>query len=69
MSIITQILATLVALEFFYILCLETFATTSDKTSAFFGMEASQVILKYFYARWTCYTYTDFYNHLTLTIF
>ena len=47
MSIITQILATLAALEFFYIICLETFATTSDKTSAVFGMEASQVILRF----------------------
>ena len=36
MSIITQILATLVALEFFYIIYLETFATTSDKTNAVF---------------------------------
>ena len=39
MSIITQILATLVALEFFYIMYLETFATTSDKTYAVFDMD------------------------------
>lgn len=46
MSIITQILATLVALEFFYIMYLETFATTSDKTSAVFGMDKEELSRK-----------------------
>ena len=38
MSIITLILASLVALEFFYILYLETIATTSAATARVFGM-------------------------------
>lgn len=43
MSLITQILATLVALEFFYIMYLETFATSSDTTSRVFGMEKAEL--------------------------
>lgn len=38
MSIITKILSTMVALEFFYILYLETFAVESDTTARVFGM-------------------------------
>ncbi len=38
MSIITLILASLVALEFFYILYLEAIATTSATTARVFGM-------------------------------
>jgi uncharacterized protein ypaA len=38
MSIVTLILASLVALEFFYILYLETIATTSVATARVFGM-------------------------------
>lgn len=38
MSIVTIILSMLVALEFFYIMYLETFATTSASTSRVFGM-------------------------------
>ena len=43
MSIITLILATLVALEFFYILYLETFATTSAATARVFGMSQEEL--------------------------
>ncbi len=43
MTIITKILATLVALEFLYIMYLETFATTSDKTSSVFGMDKEEL--------------------------
>lgn len=43
MSIITLILATLVALEFFYILYLETFATTSAATAQVFGMSQEEL--------------------------
>lgn len=39
MSIIIKVFACLVALEFLYIMYLETFATTSAKTSQVFGME------------------------------
>lgn len=46
MTIITIILATLVALEFFYIMYLETFATTSDKTSRVFGMSRDELARK-----------------------
>ncbi len=43
MSIITLILASLVALEFFYILYLETFATTSAATARVFGMSQEEL--------------------------
>lgn len=43
MSIISKILATLVALEFFYIMYLETFATTSATTGKVFKMEGSEL--------------------------
>lgn len=43
MSIITEVLAVLVALEFFYIMYLETFATTSDKTSQVFQMTKEEL--------------------------
>ena len=43
MSIITLILASLVALEFFYILYLETFATTSAATARVFGMSKEEL--------------------------
>lgn len=38
MSVFTLILASLVALEFFYIMYLETMATTSATTARVFGM-------------------------------
>lgn len=44
MSIIITILATLVALEFLYIMYLETFRTSSDKTSATFNMNKDELI-------------------------
>ncbi len=43
MSIITMILASLVALEFFYILYLETIATTSATTARVFGMSQEEL--------------------------
>ncbi|MST89236.1 DUF1304 domain-containing protein [Sharpea azabuensis] len=43
MSIITEVLAVLVALEFFYIMYLETFATTSDNTSQVFQMTKEEL--------------------------
>ncbi|MBP2623055.1 DUF1304 domain-containing protein [Streptococcus oricebi] len=43
MSLFTIILGTLVALEFFYILYLETFATASATTARVFGMEQSEL--------------------------
>ncbi|KXT83091.1 DUF1304 domain-containing protein [Streptococcus panodentis] len=43
MSIFTMILATMVALEFFYILYLETFATSSAATSRVFGMSQEEL--------------------------
>ena len=43
MSIVIKILATLVALEFLYIMYLETFATVSKKTSEVFGMSQEEL--------------------------
>ncbi len=43
MNIITKVLAILVALEFIYIMYLETCATTSDKTSKVFGMTKEEL--------------------------
>lgn len=38
MSILIAVLSTLVALEFFFIMCLETFATKSSRTAKTFSM-------------------------------
>ena len=46
MSILSTVLIVLVALEFFYILYLETFATTSDATSRVFNMTKEELIKK-----------------------
>lgn len=46
MSLITSVLATLVALEFFFIMYLETIATTSDLTSKVFGMDKRELARK-----------------------
>ncbi len=43
MHIVTTVLATLVALEFLYIMYLETFTTTSQKTSQVFGMSTDEL--------------------------
>lgn len=43
MNLVTIILGTLVALEFFYIMYLETFATTSEKTAKVFGMSVEEL--------------------------
>lgn len=43
MSIITTILAVLVAAEFLFIMYLETFATTSERTSQVFGMSVDEL--------------------------
>ena len=43
MSVFTLILASLVALEFFYILYLETIATTSATTARVFGMSQEEL--------------------------
>lgn len=43
MTTITKIFGTLVALEFFYIMYLETIATTSEKTSKVFGMDKEEL--------------------------
>ena len=43
MNIITKILAVLVALEFLYIMYLETFATSSAKTSKVFSMSIEEL--------------------------
>jgi putative membrane protein len=42
MSIITTVLSTLVALEFFYIFYLETLATESDATGRVFNMDKEE---------------------------
>ena len=43
MTIISKVLATLVALEFFYIMYLETFSTSSASTSRVFKMDLSEL--------------------------
>ena len=43
MSIITTILATLVAIEFIFIMYLETFRTSSDRTSVTFNMTKEEL--------------------------
>lgn len=43
MSIISTVLIVLVALEFFYIMYLENFATTSDATSRVFNMTKDEL--------------------------
>lgn len=43
MTILISILATLTAAEFFYILYLETFATSSAKTSGVFGISTEEL--------------------------
>ena len=43
MNLIIKIFATLVAIEFIYIMYLETFATTSEKTSKTFGMDKQEL--------------------------
>lgn len=46
MTILSKILATLVAVEFFYIMYLETFATTSEKTAKVFGLSKEELARK-----------------------
>ncbi|MGC4440984.1 DUF1304 family protein, partial [Streptococcus suis] len=43
MSLITVVLATLVALEHFYIMYLETFATQSEATSRVFSTDKEEL--------------------------
>lgn len=43
MFLLTEILATLVAIEFLFIMYLETFATSSDRTSKVFGMDKTEL--------------------------
>lgn len=43
MSIITTVLAVLVAAEFLFIMYLETFATTSERTARVFGMSTDEL--------------------------
>lgn len=46
MGIAAKVLGTLVALEFLYIMYLETIATTSEKTSRVFGMDREELARK-----------------------
>ena len=43
MDLVTIVLATLVAVEFLYIMHLEAFATTSEKTAQVFGMPVEEL--------------------------
>lgn len=43
MDLVTIVLATLVAVEFLYIMYLEAFATTSEKTAQVFGMPVEEL--------------------------
>ena len=43
MDLVTIVLATLVAVEFLYIMYLEAFATTSEKTAQVFGMSVEEL--------------------------
>lgn len=43
MSILIKLFSTLVALEFFYIMYLETIATSSEKTAKVFGMSVEEL--------------------------
>ena len=43
MFLLTEILAILVAIEFLFIMYLETFATSSDRTSKVFGMDKTEL--------------------------
>ena len=46
MSIITKVLAVFVAVEFLYIMYLETFVTASEKTAKVFGMDQEELSRK-----------------------
>lgn len=43
MSVIIKVFSSLVALEFFYIMYLETIATSSEKTAKVFGMSVEEL--------------------------